>query len=222
MQDPFAVLGIARDASLDEAKAAYRRLAMLFHPDRLQALRPAVREEGERRLREATQALREVQARFGRPLRAAGHGPPKRAGTRETRREARAEVDVFVPMDARMYAAELSSIDEPRLMVRWGGRHAAAVLNVLKREHRIGDGPIHQIEWGAYAVRMPGADITRLLEWVLPEGCRDTSAVVVAAEGALRDRLAGTTAVPEPEVPLRRVLSALDDDAEYSLVTDLY
>ena len=64
MPDPYEVLGIARDASLQEAKAVYRRRGSPSHPDRLAGLRPAVRAEGERRLRDATDALREVSSRF--------------------------------------------------------------------------------------------------------------------------------------------------------------
>ena len=33
-EDPFAVLGLQQEASLDEVKRAYRRLAMRWHPDR--------------------------------------------------------------------------------------------------------------------------------------------------------------------------------------------
>ena len=32
-RDPYEVLGIARDASADEIKSAYRRLARRYHPD---------------------------------------------------------------------------------------------------------------------------------------------------------------------------------------------
>jgi len=33
-EDPFKVLGVSRDASQDEVKAAYRKLALKWHPDR--------------------------------------------------------------------------------------------------------------------------------------------------------------------------------------------
>ena len=32
-KDPYAVLGLPQDASAEEVKRAYRRLALLYHPD---------------------------------------------------------------------------------------------------------------------------------------------------------------------------------------------
>jgi curved DNA-binding protein CbpA len=36
-RDPYAVLGVRRDATRDEIKAVYRQLALTFHPDVSQA-----------------------------------------------------------------------------------------------------------------------------------------------------------------------------------------
>ncbi len=51
MSDPYKVLGLARGASADEAKRAYRRLAKQLHPD----LNPG-NAEVEQRFKEVSQA----------------------------------------------------------------------------------------------------------------------------------------------------------------------
>ena len=50
--DYYALLGVARDASSEEIKRAYRKQALLHHPDR----NPECREEAEARFKELTQA----------------------------------------------------------------------------------------------------------------------------------------------------------------------
>src|SRR5208282_3113618 len=51
-RDFYEVLGVAKTASVDEVKSAYRRLALKWHPDR----NPANKEEAEVRFRESTEA----------------------------------------------------------------------------------------------------------------------------------------------------------------------
>jgi hypothetical protein len=54
--DPYLVLGVAPDASADEIRRAYLRLARLHHPDRFAGAPPARQAEAERRMQEVTQA----------------------------------------------------------------------------------------------------------------------------------------------------------------------
>ena len=60
-RDYYEVLGVGRDASVDEIKKAYRKLALKYHPDR----NPGNR-EAEEQFKEATEAyevLREKDKR---------------------------------------------------------------------------------------------------------------------------------------------------------------
>jgi molecular chaperone DnaJ len=61
MADYFAVLGVSRTASDDEVKAAYRKLAMRWHPDRNNGSKEA--EEKFKELTEAYDVLRDPQKR---------------------------------------------------------------------------------------------------------------------------------------------------------------
>ena len=65
--DPYAILGISRDAPMDEVKAAYRRLAREHHPDRLVA-------EGlpEEMIQIATRKIAAINEAYDRILRLRG------------------------------------------------------------------------------------------------------------------------------------------------------
>lgn len=60
LQDPWTVLGVAPDASSDEIKAAYRRLAAKYHPDKVQHLGEDLQKMAEARFKEIQQAYDEL------------------------------------------------------------------------------------------------------------------------------------------------------------------
>jgi DnaJ-class molecular chaperone len=63
--DPFTVLDVPATATFDEAKAAYRRLAEIFHPDRFADSRDDVRAEAEKQMKRLNQAWAVVRVRLG-------------------------------------------------------------------------------------------------------------------------------------------------------------
>lgn len=188
------MLGLPPDATLAEARAAYRRLAELYHPDRLRGLREDVQLEGAERMREATEAMRAIRERYSRPLVAPGRRgtegrtreepasttsrvrPPRSRPTHDAGTPVRAEnepktvrtppSDAATDGTARLYHVQLKSLDAPAFRVNWGGRHAAATLAALRHAHTI-DGPIRQFEWGSYEWVLDGAATRHLLSHVL-------------------------------------------------------
>lgn len=146
-RDPLEVLGIAADASLADARAAYRRLAALFHPDHLQGMRSDVRAEGERRLREATEAIELFKAGYRTRIRPRLPAPPKE----------------------RLYNAQIRATDGACIHADWAGPHAAAVWTALRRSHTV-DGPVQQVEWGAYECTLRGSQLRDLLSTALENG----------------------------------------------------
>jgi curved DNA-binding protein CbpA len=63
-RNPFDVLDVSPLASFDEARAAYRRLATIFHPDRFVEAREDVRLEAEKQMRYVNTAWNELQVRL--------------------------------------------------------------------------------------------------------------------------------------------------------------
>jgi curved DNA-binding protein CbpA len=64
-RDPYSVLGVESDVTYEEAKAAYRRLAEIFHPDRFADARDDVQAEAERQMKDLNAAWRTLRIRFG-------------------------------------------------------------------------------------------------------------------------------------------------------------
>lgn len=65
MDDPYTILNIYPDCTIEEAKAAYRKAALLHHPDRHP---PARKPEAERRFRILAQAFQQVCKKLGHPV----------------------------------------------------------------------------------------------------------------------------------------------------------
>lgn len=57
------ILDVTRDAPMSETTAAYRRMARLYHPDKVATLPPGDREAAERRMKEINEAYTELKPR---------------------------------------------------------------------------------------------------------------------------------------------------------------
>ena len=200
--DPWEVLGVDRDASLADANAAYRRLSALFHPDHLQGMSAAVRAEGERRLREAAAALEALRSRL-RP-RAPASAPPA----------------------ARAYNAQIRGLDAEGLHATWPGRHAAAVWEALRQAHTP-DGPVQQVEWGAYECTIPGSGVRRLLSGALGAGEPDwrrqpLETLDVGPRGRRRTYHGSPGGDPPGVMDLEALAILVDDDCRYLVIAEVF
>lgn len=83
--DPWTVLGVGRDASREELRAAYRRLASVLHPDRLATAPASERRAAEERLQQVGEAYALARAALDvREKADPGRGGPGRgAGSSE-------------------------------------------------------------------------------------------------------------------------------------------
>jgi len=63
--DPFTILDISRAATFEEARAAYRRLAEIFHPDRFVDARPEIQAEAENQMKRLNEAWGRLRVKLG-------------------------------------------------------------------------------------------------------------------------------------------------------------
>src|SRR4030095_12062235 len=63
-KSPYAVLGIAVSASTEEIKIAYRKMASLYHPDKVAHLAPEFREMADRKMKEINTAYGSIKSKY--------------------------------------------------------------------------------------------------------------------------------------------------------------
>lgn len=63
--DPYMVLGIAANATDEEVKKAYRRLAMKYHPDKVATLGEDIRANAETQFRKINEAYEQIKSQRG-------------------------------------------------------------------------------------------------------------------------------------------------------------
>lgn len=64
-KDPYKVLGLERSATDEEVKKAYRRLAMKYHPDKVEGLGEEVKKNAEAQFREINEAYEQIKTARG-------------------------------------------------------------------------------------------------------------------------------------------------------------
>ena len=66
-KDPYAILGIDKTATDDEVKKAYRRLAMKYHPDRVDTMGEEIMKNAEQQFKEINEAYEEIKKERSMP-----------------------------------------------------------------------------------------------------------------------------------------------------------
>ena len=65
MNNPYEVLGVSPNATDDEVKAAYRKMALKHHPDRVATLGDDVRKAAEQKFQQINNAKERIFASRG-------------------------------------------------------------------------------------------------------------------------------------------------------------
>ncbi|HEX9712297.1 MAG TPA: J domain-containing protein [Actinomycetota bacterium] len=67
MDDPYSILGVTNNATADQIRAAYRRLARLHHPDRFAAAPPGIQRLAQRKMSDLNLAYGQIGPRSMQP-----------------------------------------------------------------------------------------------------------------------------------------------------------
>jgi hypothetical protein len=65
LPDPYEIIGVRQDASLDEIRIAYRRSAQVLHPDRFATASEGVRAEAAHRMLQLNSAMQQIEQERG-------------------------------------------------------------------------------------------------------------------------------------------------------------
>jgi len=97
----FDILELARDATIDEAKQAYKDLVNIWHPDRF-SNNPRLRQKAEERLKEVNEAYETVKSFLSlrKPL------EPEKAPRARTESKAEAETSAKAKAEAEYHKAQ--------------------------------------------------------------------------------------------------------------------
>jgi hypothetical protein len=64
-KDPYVILNIPRNATQDEANAAYRKMAQMYHPDKVAGLAPEYHEIAEKKMKDINAAYEQIRQKSG-------------------------------------------------------------------------------------------------------------------------------------------------------------
>ena len=65
IEDPYKVLGVSPDASDEEIKKAYRKLAMKYHPDKVANAGESIRQQANDKFRSINEAYEHIKTLRG-------------------------------------------------------------------------------------------------------------------------------------------------------------
>jgi hypothetical protein len=96
----------------------------------------------------------------------------------------------------------------------------------MRRAHTV-DGPVHQVEWGAYECTLPGAAVRRILSEVLSDSATDwrrqpLQTLDVGPAGRRRRRVGHPGEDPPGVMDLEALAGLVDDRQQYLVTAEVF